>query len=127
MNGIQIILILSILLVLAFAWRLLRKRLFIRVFFILHSLLGIVLVLWPDLASRIAGWVGVGRGTDLLVYVMFLLMYIGGFCFVGKCRQIERTQTALLRRLALLEETLEACKSHSKEGKKDEEEEIHVN
>ena len=34
---------------------------------------GIVLVWDPDLSTRLANLVGVGRGTDLLVYLLFIL------------------------------------------------------
>lgn len=40
------------------------------------SMLGVVFVLYPDLATTIANVVGIGRGTDLLLYCFTIILLI---------------------------------------------------
>jgi small membrane protein len=61
----------------------------------------IISILNPDLTTRAASLVGVGRGTDLLLYVLtavFLYVVVG---FYLKFKDVERQITVLARRLAL--------------------------
>ena len=102
MNLIQIVLIISLLLAGVVSWLVLKKALFIRIFFLLQFVLGIVFVIWPDLTTRLAELLGVGRGTDLLLYFLIVFVYFGGLCILGKFRQLERQQTLLVRELAIL-------------------------
>lgn len=75
---------------------------------ILVALVGvaIVSVLNPELTTEVANLVGVGRGADLLLYVLtavFLYVVVG---FYLKFRDVERQVTVLARRLALDEARL---------------------
>ena len=63
--------------------------------------LGVVFVIWPDLSTRCANLIGIGRGTDFLLYLLILFVYFSGMCILAKFRQIERRQTLLIRQLAL--------------------------
>jgi small membrane protein len=75
---------------------------------ILVALVGVAIasILNPELTTRAANLVGVGRGTDLLLYVLtavFLYVVVG---FYLKFRDVERQVTVLARRLALDEARL---------------------
>ncbi len=102
MNLIQIVLIISLLFAGVISWLVLKKALFIRMFFLVQFVLGIVCVLWPDLTTVLASILGVGRGADLLLYFLVVFVYFGGLCILGKFRQLERQQTLLVRELAIL-------------------------
>lgn len=70
---------------------------------ILVALVGIAIVsiLNPGMTTRVANLVGVGRGTDLLLYALtavFLYVVVG---FYLKFRDVERQLTILARRVAL--------------------------
>ncbi|MCR5380207.1 MAG: DUF2304 domain-containing protein, partial [Lentisphaeria bacterium] len=78
-----------------------RNKLFGRLFFILQFVLGVVFVIWPDLSTKCANIIGIGRGTDFLLYLLILFVYFSGMCILAKFRQIERRQTLLIRQLAL--------------------------
>lgn len=72
-----------------------------RLMLIAFLVLGVFSVLVPDLWNMAADWVGVGRGTDLLLY-MFIV------CFLGyvtsnyiRSRELESRLTKLARRIAL--------------------------
>lgn len=49
-----------------------------KIFLILLALAMIIAVLFPDITNRIANFVGVGRGADLLLYVLTLgfILYV---------------------------------------------------
>ncbi len=66
-------------------------------------LAGIVAVLVPSALTAIAGVVGVGRGTDLVLYVLsvtFLFVSISLYLRLG---QLHDRQVELARRFAILE------------------------
>ncbi|WP_370249993.1 DUF2304 family protein [Nocardioides sp.] len=65
--------------------------------------LGVVAVLLPDTVTDVAQLLGVGRGADLLLYVLcvtFLFVTIGLYLRLG---QLHDRQVELARRHALLE------------------------
>lgn len=60
-----------------------------------------VLVLWPDISSRLAAVVGIGRGVDLVVYVAILAVFYLLFRIVVRIERIERSITDIVRKDAL--------------------------
>jgi len=68
---------------------------------LLLVLAGIVAVLWPELTTTAANAVGVGRGTDLVLY---LLVTVFAYTTLATAQRIHRLQhdiTVLTRELAL--------------------------
>jgi hypothetical protein len=83
-----------------------RTRAWKRLILLALAAAAIVSVLNPALTTRVANLVGVGRGADLLLYVLtavFLYVVVG---FYLKFRDVERQVTVLARRLALDEARL---------------------
>jgi small membrane protein len=68
--------------------------------------LAIVSVLYPKLLTHIASWVGVGRGTDLVLYLLFVLVLGFMATTYRRFRDLEQQITVLTRRLALDEAIL---------------------
>ena len=99
---IKIILLAIIILLLALCFVIIRNRLATRLFFIAQLLLGAVLVIFPEAAQWAADKVGVGRGTDLLLYLLILICYAGGLVTLAKFRKLERQLTLLAREVAIL-------------------------
>lgn len=69
--------------------------------FVLFLVFGVLAVLYPDTLSVVARWLGVGRGTDLLVYgllVAFAFVVLNNFL---RFRQLERRYVLLARTIAL--------------------------
>jgi hypothetical protein len=65
--------------------------------------LGTVLVVFPDLASKAAAVLGVGRGTDLLLYFAIVGgMFVAAHYYFRFKRQ-EQQVVAVVRALAILE------------------------
>jgi hypothetical protein len=55
----------------------------------------------PDLTNRAAGWLGIGRGADLLIYVVALAFAVVSFYFYTRLRRLESNLTVIVRELAL--------------------------
>ena len=68
--------------------------------------LAIVSVLYPKLLTHVASWVGVGRGTDLVLYLLFVLVLGFMATTYRRFRDMEQQITVLTRRLALDEAVL---------------------
>ena len=60
-----------------------------------------VVVLWPNILSRIAERVRIGRGVDVAIYVSILLIFYLLFRLVARMDRIEREITQLVRMKAL--------------------------
>lgn len=70
-------------------------------------IVGVVSILVPDLTTHVANAIGVGRGADLVLYM--LLIVVLGFIATTyrRFRAMERQLTLLTRRLALDEAQVE--------------------
>src|SRR4051812_7651204 len=62
---------------------------------------GLMAVLFPDYTSMLAEALGVGRGTDLVMYFFFVAGIFLAILFYAKISRIERSQTELVRALAI--------------------------
>jgi hypothetical protein len=78
-----------------------RNRLLDRLFGLLLFLGAVLLILFPDVSTRIAALLGVGRGVDLILY---LLVCLGGYALVALYARVQETSaqvTELARHLAI--------------------------
>ena len=62
---------------------------------------GIICILNPDLTSRIAHLVGVGRGTDLVLYLTTLFLCFVSFTLHLRLRRLDERCNDLVRELAI--------------------------
>ena len=74
-----------------------------RIALVLVFLVAIVAIAYPELLNSIANLVGVGRGTDLLLYGMVVVLIGNIISTTRRHRQMEREVTQLARALALSE------------------------
>lgn len=103
MTRIQIILIAGVIGLGAVASAVVGARLVYRVALLGLLVLGVFLVSFPDVTTEVARRLGVGRGTDLMLY---LAIVAGGFALLllyARIRRVERKVTLLTRELALRE------------------------
>lgn len=101
---IQILLSFSVLATLWLVWR--RKRqaavsLGIAILWTIGALAALVVVWIPEIASRAAHILGVGRGSDLVVYLGLPLLFVLVFQLYVSHVRLERQLTELVRREAL--------------------------
>lgn len=96
----QILLILALIVFILYVFRL--RTLFLdRILLLVITAFGVLLVIHPDLASRIANLIGIGRGADLLLY---LFVIAGLFFAVGissENKRLQRQMTELVRHIAI--------------------------
>jgi hypothetical protein len=79
-----------------------RRSAFLAVIMMAGSVLGSVLVLFPELTNRTAHAVGVGRGADLVLYCFVLVTLVAIFNIHLRLRSYSETTTELARSLALI-------------------------
>lgn len=72
-----------------------------RIGFMVFCLFGIVAVLRPDMMTWVANKVGVGRGTDLLLYIVTVVFGFFSLNTFLRFRDAERRLTQLARAVAL--------------------------
>lgn len=57
----------------------------------------------PDAVQQLAGFLGIGRGADVVLY-LFVLGFLGtSFFLYARCRRLEQRITLLVRHIALQE------------------------
>jgi hypothetical protein len=96
----QIILILAILVIYLFV----RKssfRSFYRLFILFALTAGVVAVLVPELTTKVAQVVGIGRGTDLVVYIFMLMVFLKMLTTDEKVNAQQEQITQLVRKNAI--------------------------
>ncbi len=57
----------------------------------------------PDFTTRVAGLLGIGRGADLLIYVVAILFLAACFYFYQRLQHIESALTEIVRNMAIQE------------------------
>ena len=72
-----------------------------RMFGISIAAVGVAAVAWPDLTTRAANLVGVGRGTDLVLYLAVLAFSFLSMALYQRIARLESNITQLTRELAL--------------------------
>ncbi|MFA5935742.1 MAG: DUF2304 domain-containing protein [Patescibacteria group bacterium] len=101
---IQIILVSIMALAFIMTWRRFRQRVIPLSEALLWSLLWIVatgIVIAPQISTRIAHFVGVGRGADLVVYAAVPMLFFLVFKLFIKHEELERKLTEIVRHDAL--------------------------
>ncbi len=71
------------------------------VFWVLFWLLACIFVWWPNSTVILANYLGIGRGTDLVLYVSLALIFFILFRLHVKVESIGRDITKVVRREAL--------------------------
>jgi len=73
------------------------------VIILLVAIAGILAAIDPDRTTRFARAIGINRGTDLIVYLVTIVVFQGFVIFYLRLRKVRRELTLLVRQLALLE------------------------
>lgn len=64
-------------------------------------ILAIIAVLWPQLTTYVANAVGVGRGTDLVLYVFVMVFIYNAVATTQRLHRLEHQVRGLTREVAL--------------------------
>jgi len=103
MTRIQVFLLLFLFAAFFLYWKLFQNRFLNRLFLLGAFLVTALFVLYPSLTTRIANWLGVGRGTDLILYLSIVLLIFVLLMMYSKIKKLEEAVTTLLREKALKE------------------------
>src|SRR4051812_41518066 len=81
----------------------LRRQASLRVAFAWSSLWigAAVTIAWPPIPVRVAHFLGIARGADLVFYLAILGMFAGFFAVYVRFRRMESEMTRIVRELAL--------------------------
>lgn len=98
---IKLVLAVPLLLLALFFLTRLRNQIFYRLFFIAVAATGVFFVLNPNVTTDLAHKLGVGRGTDLILYLSVIFFFMFSMLIYSKLRKIESVQTNLARHIAI--------------------------
>ena len=101
MNGIQILLLIGTGLISLFFIRKTRSKGFTIVLLIVAAAISAIFILWPDFTTRIARLLGVGRGTDFVLYISIMVFSYVIIYLFARIRKLEQMMTELIRRDAI--------------------------
>lgn len=101
MRPVQFILMLLVIMMLALYFSRLRSGVLDRVVVLMFGLLGIFMVAVPDATTKVANFVGVGRGADLFIYLALLGIGFACLLLYSKLRELEASVTDLTRAVAI--------------------------
>jgi hypothetical protein len=83
-------------------FRRLRSRLFHRLMLLGLGLLAVILIVVPDLSTKVAELAGVGRGADLVIYLGFVGVAFALAVLYLRLRATEERLTEVVRSIAIL-------------------------
>lgn len=72
-----------------------------RVYFVVVVISAGVSILWPNLLTQLAEFLGVGRGADLVLYVMVVTFMLVSVVLFRRVAELERRYTTLARSMAI--------------------------
>jgi small membrane protein len=104
MNWIQVLLIGSIIALLFYLLRSRRSaqsRAWVKVGYVVFVLTGVYAVLRPDDTTVVAHWLGVDRGTDLMLYALIIAFVFTTLSAYMRFKDLELRYARLARAVAL--------------------------
>jgi hypothetical protein len=104
MNWIQVLLIVSVLALLVFLLRgrrTAKSKAWVKVGYVVFVIGGIYAILRPDDTTVVANWVGVDRGTDLMLYALIIAFAFTTLSAYMRFKDIELKYARLARAVAL--------------------------
>lgn len=103
MTPIQVFLLIFLMAAFFLYWNLFQNRFLNRLLLLVAMLVTIFFVIKPAVSTRIANWLGVGRGTDLIVYITIVILIFVLLLMYSKIKKLEEMVTTLLREKTLHE------------------------
>lgn len=101
LTPIQLLLTAVLLLIAAASLRAFRNRLLYRLLFLAVLLTGILFILVPDIPVRLAQVLNVGRGVDVVFYLLFTGVLFALLLLYRRLLNQDETITAIIRQAAL--------------------------
>jgi small membrane protein len=99
----QLVLTAGLLVCAAYAWNQSRYTRFFHYFLVITAGLGIYFIWWPEQTTALAHGVGIGRGTDLVLYVWLIASLLVSINLHLRLKREQRRITTLAREIALVQ------------------------
>ena len=118
---IQILLIIGVLaavVMLARAGSGARYDAFRKLFLLGFALLAVLAIIFPNTTNTVARWFGIGRGADLLLYVMVIVFILSIVWSARRSARSDRRTTLLAREFAIFRAEMEAQHAPNKTKEK---------
>ncbi len=107
----QVFLTAALILFVVYIYRL-RTIFLDRIIYLVCAVVGIVLVIDPALTTRIANWLGIGRGADLLFYLFIIASLFYVVATRSRIRRLEGQVTRLVQQNAMDHPVQDQNKEH---------------
>ena len=98
MTLIQVILTAGIIVIAAYMYLRLRNTLFDFLLIFLFLVTGIVFVMFNEITDKIAHFLGISRGADMIFYLGILFLFFLILKLYSRMRRIEQSLTELVRK-----------------------------
>jgi hypothetical protein len=103
MNGIKILLITGVAFIAVYFFIRLRNSLFDLLLLLFLIAAALTFIFFPDITNRLAHYMGVGRGADLIFYTSILIFWFVILKLYARIRKLEQIITIVIRKEALEE------------------------
>ena len=80
-----------------------QVRAYKKIALILFVFVMVAFIIYPESLNMIANWVGVGRGADLMLYMLFIAFIIFSINMYMKFKEQQDITYRLARKIALIE------------------------
>lgn len=113
MTAFQIILLVTLTILIIFVIK--SKSILIERLLSISLLMGaLFLSIFPAFATNIANFVGIGRGTDLILYIFIIFVFYRFSIFSGRFHRIDRKLTEIVREMAISAPLFGESNTHKK-------------
>ena len=103
MTLIQVFLVLFLLVAFFLYWKIFQNRFLNRLVLFIFFAVMIFFVFYPSASTKIANRLGVGRGTDLIVYLTIVILIFVLLMMYAKIKKLEEMITTIIREKTLKE------------------------
>lgn len=101
MTLIQVVLTAGIIIIAAYMYLRLRSSLFDLFLIFLFLVTGIVFVMFNEITDKIAHFLGINRGADMIFYLAILFLFFLILKLYSRMRRIEQSLTELVRKKSI--------------------------
>ena len=103
MTLIQVVLTAGIIIIAAYMYLRLRNTLFDLLLIFLFLVTGIVFVIFNEITDKIAHFLGISRGADMIFYLGILFLFFLILKLYSRLRRVEQSLTELVRKKSIEE------------------------
>jgi len=101
MTLIQVVLTAGIIIIAAYMYLRLRNTFLDLVLILLFLITGVVFVIFNEITDKMAHFLGIGRGADMIFYLGLLFLFFLMLKLYARLRRIEENLTELVRKKSI--------------------------